>query len=197
MSMCFNAIQSAGSVFLVVLSLNTIGQTIVQKDVIIAPPDAPYTITPSSGKVLFRAGSSIHLKADDTNPAIHFSVAAGSYFHAYIAPPFQESHSYARVAREIGTNYARTKDGQLKFLYDERYTEGVLNYKIYNVARETIHQGPFPVLNKVVGSNYFEIDLDGILDEPSEPDESDAYFVLEIQNDKKESFFLRFRYQPQ
>ncbi len=193
---CLCMLRSVIFLFVAFVFFPSSGQTIVQKDVIVAPPDAPYTITPANGKVIFRAGSLIHLKADDTNPAIYFSVSEGSNFHAYIAPPFQESHSYAKVSKGIGTNYVMTKDNQLKFLYEERYTEGVLNYKIYNSARETNYLGALPVLNKVVGQNYFMIDLDGILDEPSEPDESDAYFVLELQNDKKESFFLRFKYLP-
>ena len=191
-----NVIRLIFFFLLIVSSPEIVGQIVIQKDVIIAPPDAPYTITPSSGKVIFRAGSLIHLKPDDINPSVYFSVSEGSNFHAYIAPPFQESSSYARVSKGIGTNYVTTKDNQLKFLYEERYTDGALNYKIYNSTRESNYLSPLPVLNKVVGQNYFMIDLDGILDESSEPDESDAYFVLEIQNDKKESFFLRFKYLP-
>ncbi len=186
-------------VFLLLLftSFHAVAQTVVQKDVIVSPPDAPYNITGSSGKVIFRAQTMIHLKPDDSNPTIYFSALEGSDFHAYIAPLFHVSHSYAKVAKEIGANYAMTKDNQLKFLYEERYTGGTLNYKIYNSARETNHLGSLPVLNKVVGQNYFMIDLDGLLDEPSEPDESDAYYVLEVQNDKMERFFLRFKFLPE
>ncbi len=181
---------------LIFASFHTVAQTVVQKDVIVSPPDAPYNITSSSGKVIFRAQTMIHLKPDDNNPTIYFSAAEGSDFHAYIAPLFYVSHSYAKVSKEIGTNYVMTKDNQLKFLYEERYAEGALNYKIYNSARETNYLGSLPVLNKIVGQNYFMIDLDGILEEPSAPDLSDAFYVLEIQNDKKESFFLRFKYLP-
>ncbi len=115
---------------------------------------------------------------------------ATKYFWAYIEY-FPTDVQYAIPSMELDAGYASTIEGKLYFVYDEKYSTGVLNYKIYDYARNVLTT---PVLTRsVVGRNYFNVDMNTISGLVI-ANEQQRYFILEIVNDKNEKTVLRFKH---
>jgi hypothetical protein len=103
---------------------------------------------------------------------------------------------YAKLDRELtGVNYLA--DNKLNFVYDEEYSLGTspkLSYRILNSKNQPVQcsgdlcNGTYPsaivFLDKNLGLNRYELDISNLY--------SDQCYILEVQNDKKEKFYLRF-----
>ncbi len=165
------------------------GQTVVHKHTITSPPDDPELVNSSSGKVVFKANYEIVLTAGSPES---FAAVAGSDFHAYIVPPA----SYAIPGKQLDASYFVTIDNHLNFVYEEKYTESTLNYRIYNYKRENAALVTLPALNTLPGVNYYSLNLTGLLPAPVQADYRDAFYLLEITGAKGEVHLLRFRYKP-
>jgi hypothetical protein len=132
-------------------------------------------------EIILKPGFEV-VQGGNTNP--------NKYFWGYIEY-FQTDIQYAIPELELDAGYATTINGKLYFVYDEKYNTGVLNYKIYDYARNTVAT---PVLTRtVVGRNYFTIDMNAIAGLVIS-NEQQRYFILEILNDKNEKTVLRFKH---
>lgn len=138
--------------------------------------------------------------SDGYSGASRSSVPVGSYtvtiidnnncsFSLPIVIEERNINSYANLSRKLDGGYY-TAPGILFFRYKEEYIGGLLSYKITDYAGTEKINGTGFNLHKVYGENEFEIDLcnKGFTD--------GAFYILEVENDKKERFFLRFKYAP-
>jgi hypothetical protein len=96
---------------------------------------------------------------------------------------------YASLSDKLdGTNYKATD--KLCFYYNEAYEVAAaapLNYKIFNLTH-TLVQGSTGAnivnVNRVYGDNRYELNVSSLA--------APASYILEVTNDKKEVFYLRF-----
>jgi hypothetical protein len=99
----------------------------------------------------------------------------------------QDNLIHAKLERKMSGVKYRTVSGKLRFYYDEEYQsqETDLTYKVFgfddrlNSVLDGVQQ-PYSVL---YGDNRYELDITGL---------SDGAYILEVQNDKEEVFYLRF-----
>lgn len=102
--------------------------------------------------------------------------------------PYRCYSVYANVERKLsGTKYY-SYDNVLHFSYENEYNtaSGYLNYRIFSAANRIT-----PVMDNVsdplaveVGKNLFDLDVSGLT--------SGNVYLLEVENDKGEKWFLRF-----
>ena len=175
-------------IFLLVISLRalTLAQTVLTGTVITSPPQSPSSIT--TGIVTYKAENYISLVGG-------FFAGSGSTFRAYVLSP----SSYAEMKTTLDAGFVTTIDNVLYFKYVEKYSEGTLDFNIYNYKREVKLKGSTYASDKVkpskaikVGSNFYAVDLkdSSLLSTP----EVESYYTLEIVNSKGDKSLLRFRY---
>ena len=99
------------------------------------------------------------------------------------------SLSYYELSKKLDANYALLQAGQLLFLYQEQYhdTDGNLEYNIYDATcTNVMSSGSLPE-SVAYGRNDYTLDIGG------NSAFSTGYYVLEVINEKEESWFLRFK----
>ena len=103
---------------------------------------------------------------------------------------------YAELKEQLDASYYIARQNLVYFYYYEEYRDGGLTYTIYDPLHNPITSGL--VLqnkntsssigsNKTYGSNQFLLDL------TAANLTQEAYYILEVQNDKNEVWKLRFR----
>lgn len=114
----------------------------------------------------------------NVTPEISFVLVGTSAFNCVCSP------TYATLSRELkGVNYPVCVD-KFYFRYEEEYTgASLLNYKVYNANNQSAISGIPPLLSKEYGENRYALPV-GTL--------ASGTYILEVQNDKKEKFYLRF-----
>jgi hypothetical protein len=108
-------------------------------------------------------------------------------------PCAETTGSYAKLERNLtGVNYTATD--KLYFSYDEEYAptaSTTLNYRILNAQHKTLQSSAVVTgstqvtVNRIYGDNRFELPLASSIS-------VDNTFILEVTNEKKEVFYLRF-----
>ncbi|MDP1623158.1 MAG: hypothetical protein Q8M08_12555 [Bacteroidales bacterium] len=104
---------------------------------------------------------------------------------------------YAELKDQLDGSYFPAVQGKVNFKYIERYAipEGKnLTYSIFNKRRQQIkNEGEpnpgMPALPISQGANFLNLDLTKVKDM-----NLNEFYVLEVQGDKKDKFFLRFRF---
>lgn len=96
---------------------------------------------------------------------------------------------YASLSKNLDGSYYTTINGKLCFKYTEEYIEGELNYRILDSRREV--KPVTEVCVKKYGENFYTLDLTdcsyNMID--------GKFYTLEVVNDKKEVFAVRFKYE--
>jgi hypothetical protein len=103
--------------------------------------------------------------------------------------------AYAEMKRKLDAGFIIVKSGTLGFRYEEEYTGGNLNFKIYDKNNQAVTQtsvvppNTFPVK---FGDNRYVMDLtsSSIVPTGSLPG---GFYILEVMNEKNEKMLLRFR----
>lgn len=97
-----------------------------------------------------------------------------------------DSITYAHLSRELtGTKYSVTNDSLL-FRFDAEYNAtGNLSYKIFSSTNQLtpVQDGTTVTLPVIYGDNRFKLSVSGL---------SAGKYVLEVENAKREKFYLRF-----
>lgn len=102
------------------------------------------------------------------------------------------SNGYAVLKKKLDASFYTVRDGKLYFRFNENYNGGNFSCSIYNWKREKItpvaknNDKNLGVSSKKLGSNYFEIDLNSL------SGISNGYYTLEVIDERKELFMLKF-----
>lgn len=112
--------------------------------------------------------------------------------------PNQSAPYYATLKRELDGGYYVVSNGMLKFKFDEEYndTDDKLSFKIYNNRHnEVVNSINLPLamqLSSDYGEGWHSLNIlncnitpNGYL--------GNGYYILEVQNEKREKWLLRFR----
>lgn len=96
---------------------------------------------------------------------------------------------YAILKTQLDGGYYTAVDGMLSFLYFEDYhdMDGLLNYNIYDSKRNVVGSSSTHALSVRYGQNKYHLSMPDDLDNTSR-----NYFTLEVINEKKEKWMLRF-----
>lgn len=105
----------------------------------------------------------------------------------YEAPAEALNNTYANLTRHLDAGYYSMKNKKLYFTIDGEYKTSNLIFKIYNEKHilQTVTSTP-PLIMKN-GDNRFELDLSGLTLA------NDVFYCLEVINEKKEKFYLKFK----
>lgn len=121
--------------------------------------------------------------------ASFYSPAMGPLILYLFSTVYNFSDQYAMLKRKLDGSYHRVNE-KLMFEYDEDYyqgNQGILQYKIYNDDFEVMQCSEE---NVVFGDNRIVIDLENDCTGMS----SNNTYILEVENDKHEKRYLRFRH---
>jgi hypothetical protein len=108
---------------------------------------------------------------------------------SYVLPTEEGTVPYAELLERLNGGYYVTVDGKLKFKYVERYkveSGASLNFRILDGSYTDVT--PATSLTKKYGTNWFNLDLSGDLDDAE-------YYLLEVRDDKGDLTMLRFRFE--
>jgi hypothetical protein len=181
---------------LVCIVVNSYGQVIIIRDQSITSPPAP---APSVNPVDLSAGTSVEYLAENEVTltegfwAQENANPGSTYFLAALVPPV----SYAEMKEKLDGSFCGTNAGALYFKYEEKYNEGLLKYRIYDYQRNEkiplASQTGTLALTKTLGTNFFTLNLalaGGFIG----TSETDSYYILEVENEKGDKYYLRFKY---
>jgi len=107
-----------------------------------------------------------------------------------------ENPIYAELKEQLDASYYIARKNQVYFSYYEEYRDGDLTYTVYDPLHTPVTSGLLlenqntstsTGSDKEYGSNKFLLDL------TSANLTQEAYYILEVQNDKNETWKLRFR----
>ena len=96
-------------------------------------------------------------------------------------------NTYARLAKTLDAGYYQTAGCNLFFEFDEEYndTDQALSYSIYESDRNAVITDASVPQVVLFGDNRYELPLGGL---------NTGYYVLEVTNEKDETWKLRFRH---
>lgn len=99
-----------------------------------------------------------------------------------------EINQYAKLLRKPDGGYYTIIDGRVHFKYIEEYqdSDNLLNYKVYDDLHNdvTSNTGNISPSSINFGDNRLSLDVSNL---------STGYYLLEVQNEKKETTYLRFK----
>ncbi|MFN6943662.1 MAG: hypothetical protein ACK4ND_01850 [Cytophagaceae bacterium] len=151
-----------------------------------ATPGSSHIITLNHGTVLYEGEYFIVLQ-----DGFHVTSTGttSNYFHAYISSPI-----YAELKDKLDQSYYLARNGRLFFKYIETYfPDGNLSYKIYDYQRNQLVPAiPPKALKRHVGTNFMDLDCMALNLTPN--DGINSFYILEVENDKGEKKYLRFKY---
>jgi hypothetical protein len=99
------------------------------------------------------------------------------------------TNSYAVLKKQLDAGYYQVQNGKLFFKFQEEYKNiSQLNYKIYDEHRSNVLLTP-PTLPVKIGTNQYFVDLTSYGSFVNS-----SYYTIEVQNEKKEKFVLKFKY---
>lgn len=126
------------------------------------------------------------------------STSSSNYFLARILP----SVGHAELKEKLDGSFCGTNGHAIYFKYIEKYNEGVLKYQVYDYQRNEmipvatrsvdVNVNGF-LLTKTLGTNFYKLDLTKATGFVG-TNELDSYYLLEVENDKGDKYFLRFKY---
>lgn len=155
------------------------------------PSTAVSNVTTTSGSVTYTAEQEVVLTSGPNSSDVFTAMPSESnYFLARIG-----AIVYAELKDILDASYVQTLGSKLSFRYEEKYQDGNLSYQIYKSDRTPMVALPYPtnyVFTKVVGSNFYTIDLKDITG--LIPSTENSYYILEVTNSKGEITKLRFKY---
>ena len=95
---------------------------------------------------------------------------------------------YATLKKELDGSYYTAKNRKVYFRYDEEYADSdqLLTYTLYDDFHQPISLAGV-TMPAVWGSNF------NLLDFMSQPQVPGGFYVLEVKNEKEETWFLRFK----
>jgi hypothetical protein len=93
--------------------------------------------------------------------------------------------SYAKLVSTMDGGTYLASDGFLYFQYDEEYTAGTLQYKVYGNDRSLVMSNASNALVKAYGDNRYALKVGCVL--------PIGDYVMEVTTDKSEISYLRFR----
>jgi len=101
--------------------------------------------------------------------------------------PSLRDRSYAHLKEHLDGTFYRSLKEVLYVYFDEKYTNGELSYSIKDQTNSEVVSDATLTVTKGFGQNWFEIDLEsfGLTD--------DAFYVLEVSNEKGRVQKLRFK----
>lgn len=103
-----------------------------------------------------------------------------------------KNQGYAVLKKKLDANFYTVSEGKLYFRFSENYTNGDFLCNIFNSKREKIlpvvknNDERIGISAKKLGYNYFEIDLSTM------SNLSTGYYTLEVVDERKELFMLKF-----
>ncbi len=105
---------------------------------------------------------------------------------------FQNS-TYAVLKRKLDGGYCQITKGDLYFMMEGEYNNAILSYKIFDSKRiERVNSVNYANQNLNTGYNAYFMDLNA--NYGFSASDINQFFVLEITNQKKELFLLKFKY---
>ena len=104
-------------------------------------------------------------------------------------PSNWEEYPYASLRRKLDGGYFIARDGVLRFQYEEQYNDqdGELTYRIRNIYNNIVHDDLDESILTNYGDNVLVVDLTC-----SGAGLNSGYYFLEVENEKKEKWLLRF-----
>lgn len=155
-----------------------------------------------------RVGSNVHYKINDKTVGT-YSVSSGNlavdwYFggsiYAYATVPYMANigvsdpyyytspNVYALLQRNLDAKYYKTENNKLYFKYDADYASDTLRYRVYDktntVVSSYLSNNISNSITTVSGDNRYYLNTSSL---------ASGYYVLEIINEKKEKYYLRFK----
>lgn len=108
----------------------------------------------------------------------------------YVAPKMRQDKdpvAYSKVKKQQDGSWAELINGHLYFQFEEAYSGKELQYRIYDARHNDVSKKCGQKLLKSTGDNRFEIDIERCSSFKS------GYYLLEVENEKKEKLYLSFR----
>lgn len=109
-------------------------------------------------------------------------------FDTYVSYCYQIPDQYVQLKRKLEGGYYKVQpDNILKVEYFEEYNDQdqILSFKIKNGKGEIVVDDNSLSLTSIYGDNRFDFDVANLI--PNE------FYILEISNEKNETFYLRFK----
>jgi hypothetical protein len=115
----------------------------------------------------------------------------GTIFNTYTSfCGLPNSEQCAHLDYQLDGNYYVTTNGKLCFVYNEEYNDPDIEFNIYNNYGNVVAtEADFLLPSLVHGENRIVLDFDDY------DCANEGFYVLEVINDKKEKFYLRFYYK--
>lgn len=114
-----------------------------------------------------------------------FSQGRSDIYDVYTNMDCLQTPIFAKTERQLkGVRY-KPINKKVYFYYEEEYfdSDGVLNYRVVNDSRNEVIDGSSQSLINSYGDNRRSIDVSNL---------PNGAYILEVENDKKELFYLRF-----
>lgn len=119
---------------------------------------------------------------------------------AIVLGQFKRAKGYAVLKRKLDAGYVTVKNGALQFKFDEEYvdSDSKLSFKIYNnMHSELVNSSNLPSilqLTSAYGERWYSLNILSC-SISSTGNLGNGYFILEVENAKKEKRYLRFKHE--
>lgn len=156
-----------------------------------SPADKFRVIFDATGLVEFYQNGNLVTTFQEADPVLLVNAlledSRNSFHHVYTNLPCKKINIYAKLARELtGVKY-KPFAGKVYFYYQEEYADLApnLNFKVYNVLdnKVPVMISSTSITNYKYGDNRYALDVNTL---PA------GAYTLEVENGKKEKFYLRF-----
>lgn len=101
-------------------------------------------------------------------------------------PPPGSLPAHAEVRPQLDGGYAQSYLNKLYFKYTEEYGTSSLIYRVLNKENQVVLTNATQPVTLTPGNEGYVLDVTGIVN-------GSDFFILEITNNKKEKWYLRFR----
>jgi hypothetical protein len=147
--------------------------------------EAKISITNPSGTAFTVEGQCSLTARDEITLEDGFEATDGSEFCAITEIP----SAYAGLGLSLSASFYLCRNGELKFKYTEDYDHNAepLEAKVYDNTNQLVQSLS---LTKSTGINTYAVDL-----KASTNYTDGAYYVLQVTDLKKRTYYLRFRYE--
>ena len=119
-----------------------------------------------------------------TTYTLQVTDAAGCKATDEVIVYIQTNNEYAVLLKQLDGSYYTPVNNKLYFTIDGEYSAMTLNYTVYNYQRSPQPGLPINVSTLANGDNRYELTITTL---------PVGYYVLEVENQKREKLFLRFR----
>ncbi|MCG8577590.1 MAG: hypothetical protein MI810_22105, partial [Flavobacteriales bacterium] len=100
--------------------------------------------------------------------------------------------AYADLTKKLDGGYYEAQKGIVRFIYQEEYNDldGELSYNIYDALNQPIDLSSLDPELSAYGDNRYDLDFSSATGEITL---DYGFYILEVQNEKNEKWYLRFR----